>query len=463
MRPLEMDHAFVERPESLRNILAFWLLGLFNNSSYVIMIAGAVDISASAVGLVYLCAVLPGLILKVTAPYWFHHASYSVRALAAGIMMAGAYVLVALCSARSPQLLGVVLASLQGSLGEASCIALTSRYHSQSTITAWASGTGFAGVFGYAWVAVLRVIGRWTLKETLLAANITVAAWLLVFYILLEPPEARMVQIQALVDQDSDLVTAAMSALKGSPGVSRNRSLSTSLSAVQPLRLGDDEGDDVLQEPAPLLAGRSNPSSPIRRKQTLPKALGKASKIARMSARERLRRTVALWPYMVPLFIVYAAEYAMQTGAWTAIGFPVPSNSESRKRFYVYSNWTYQAGVFLSRSSGMLWRPSQNALWVMPTAQAAFLMFFLADAVWHFWYNWTLLLPCFMTGLLGGAVYVGAFNLIAREVEPQYREFSLAAASLADSAGIALADVAGILIQGCLFKANGIAGADFAC
>jgi hypothetical protein len=43
------------------------------------------------------------------------------------------------------------------------------------------------------------------------------------------------------------------------------------------------------------------------------------------------------------------------------------------------------------------------------------------------------------------------------------REFSLAAASLADSLGVALADVCGILIQGCLFKANGIPGADFAC
>lgn len=27
-----------------------------------------------------------------------------------------------------------------------------------------------------------------------------------------------------------------------------------------------------------------------------------------------------LWPYMVPLALVYFAEYAMQSGAWTAIG-----------------------------------------------------------------------------------------------------------------------------------------------
>lgn len=32
------------------------------------------------------------------------------------------------------------------------------------------------------------------------------------------------------------------------------------------------------------------------------------------------------------------------------------SSEQARKRFYVYSNWLYQAGVFASRSSGMLWQ-----------------------------------------------------------------------------------------------------------
>ena len=53
-----------------QNHVAFWLLGLLNNSSYVIMIAGANSISSAAVGLVYLCAVLPGVTLKASAPYW---------------------------------------------------------------------------------------------------------------------------------------------------------------------------------------------------------------------------------------------------------------------------------------------------------------------------------------------------------------------------------------------------------
>lgn len=39
-----------------------------------------------------------------------------------------------------------------------------------------------------------------------------------------------------------------------------------------------------------------------------------------MNFRQRLQATCRLWPYMVPLFLVYFAEYAMQSGTWTAIG-----------------------------------------------------------------------------------------------------------------------------------------------
>jgi hypothetical protein len=42
--------------------------------------------------------------------------------------------------------------------------------------------------------------------------------------------------------------------------------------------------------------------------------------VSSMTALQRLRAVAALWPYMVPLFSVYFAEYAMQSGTWTAIG-----------------------------------------------------------------------------------------------------------------------------------------------
>lgn len=55
---------------AMRDDLAFWLLGLINNSSYVIMMAFAKDILPSAVGVVFLADVAPTMIVKVSAPYW---------------------------------------------------------------------------------------------------------------------------------------------------------------------------------------------------------------------------------------------------------------------------------------------------------------------------------------------------------------------------------------------------------
>ena len=57
---------------------------------------------------------------------------------------------------------------------------------------------------------------------------------------------------------------------------------------------------------------------------------------------DKLRFTmVELWPYTIPLVVVYASEYAMQSGTWTAMGFPV-KDKDARADFYLYANLSYQ-------------------------------------------------------------------------------------------------------------------------
>jgi len=111
----------------------------------------------------------------------------------------------------------------------------------------------------------------------------------------------------------------------------------------------------------------------------------------------------------------------------------------------------------------MLFQADRLVLWLMPALQCLLLLFFAVDAVTYWWYGWTLMLPCFVTGLLGGAVYVNSFTLLSKEVEPALKEFSLSAACVADSLGIACADLTAIMIQGCLFRWQGLPGAAFSC
>ena len=124
-----------------------------------------------------------------------------------------------------------------------------------------------------------------------------------------------------------------------------------------------------------------------------------------MTIQQRLASTLSLWPYMVPLFVVYFAEYAMQSGVWAAMGFPITSEN-ARDDFYEYSNWMYQAGVLVSRSSGTVWKADMSALWAMPVLQMGLLLFFLLNAYYQLWYDWSILTLCFVVGLFGGAVRI---------------------------------------------------------
>lgn len=64
----------------------------------------------------------------------------------------------------------------------------------------------------------------------------------------------------------------------------------------------------------------------------------------------------------------------------------------------------YQVGVLVSRSSGMLWKANMKALWIMPSLQVVLLIFFVLDAYYQWWYDWSLLCLCFVVGIFGGAV-----------------------------------------------------------
>ena len=81
-------------------------------------------------------------------------------------------------------------------------------------------------------------------------------------------------------------------------------------------------------------------------------------------------------------------------GVWVTIG----TGAKVRHRFYEASNWCYQVGVFISRSSGLVYQASRRMLWLMPAAQVGLLALFIAVAaaqVMSFW----LLLPAFTAGV----------------------------------------------------------------
>lgn len=422
-------------PATARDAAAFFALGLANNAGYNVSLACANEISAGAVGQVFLAAVVPSLVIKASAPHWFRHVPYGVRALAAATLMASGFLLVALARSHALQLVGVGLVAAQSGLGEASCLALAGAYpHHRALLTAWASGTGASGMFGYAWVVLLHTVGGASLRSTLLASLCFPVAFLGAHFGMLRPPTSAAVPA-------ADAGDVALTPVAAAPTLSPR--------AAAAARSAEAEGLLEVGRPDSATGGRAAAGPPA---PALPAGVAATA-----------RHVATLWPYMVPLLVVYYAEYVCQAGVWAAISVGAPDDVKARDHFYKAANWAYQAGVFVSRSSGTLIHCSLRGLWAMPAAQAVLLAFFAAVAATRVAVGWWLLAPAVLVGLMGGGTYVHAFTLLAAASPPSLRELNLGAASVADAVGIALADASAVLVQGCLFRVNHVPGAAFKC
>lgn len=84
----------------------------------------------------------------------------------------------------------VILLSLCApGIGEASFLALTSHYQTQAVVSMWSSGTGFAGVFGYAWIVLFTSDFALDLSftVTMLAAMLLAILLLVTYFSILSP------------------------------------------------------------------------------------------------------------------------------------------------------------------------------------------------------------------------------------------------------------------------------------
>ena len=151
---------------------------------------------------------------------------------------------------------------------------------------------------------------------------------------------------------------------------------------------------------------------------------------------------------MLPLLLVYIAEYTINQGVAPTLLFPLPSTPFTHYRsFYPVYGTIYQAGVFLSRSSTPFIR--LHNLYLPSLLQCLNLALLIAQAMYPSLLGsvWVVFLVIFWEGLLGGAVYVNTFAEIGEKVAPERREFSLGATSVSDSAGICVAGFLGMVLE----------------
>ncbi|XP_060079208.1 battenin-like [Ylistrum balloti] len=162
----------------------------------------------------------------------------------------------------------------------------------------------------------------------------------------------------------------------------------------------------------------------------------KKSKRMVLTAKQKVALIVPLLKYMVPLMFVYFAEYFINQGLHEILYFNNIWLTKSEQ--YRWYQVDYQLGVFISRSSVNVIEIKK--LWLLPILQFINMGLLLLQVFYQFIPSiWIVLAIVLYEGLLGGAAFVNTFFRISKKVEPEYREFSMGVASMADSVGIAVA------------------------
>lgn len=197
----------------------------------------------------------------------------------------------------SVQLLGVCFSALQGGLGEASFLALSSFYDTPRALTAWSSGTGFAGIFGYAWVFFFKYVLGFSFRATLMMANLIILCWLYAYFWLLSKPNVPSGGGGgggASSDQAHDGAYSPLPLQQFAPSDSLNGSEPLHTSSVGGERGREEWGGSV---------GALSPDESLRVGEEVVE-----TRAAEMTMGQRLWFTLSLWRFTVPLMLVYFAE-----------------------------------------------------------------------------------------------------------------------------------------------------------
>ena len=164
---------------------------------------------------------------------------------------------------------------------------------------------------------------------------------------------------------------------------------------------------------------------------------------------------------MMPLLLVYVAEYTINQGVSPTLLFSLESSPFKHFRaFYPTYNAIYQLGVFVSRSSTPILRVRN--LYLPSILQVANLVFLILQALFNFIPSvYPIFFIIFWEGLLGGLVYVNTFAEILDTVPMEDREFSLGATSVSDSAGICIAGFMAMALEVSLCSYQVSGGRDY--
>jgi len=398
---------------------------LINNVLYVIILSAALDLVGPDIpkGVVLLADVIPSFATKLVAPYFIHLIPYEVRIFIFAALSAGGMLIISMTpsyidgGSTTAKLIGVLLASLSSGGGELSFLGLV-HYYGPFSLAAWGSGTGGAGLIGAGAYALATTSFGLSVKATLLTSAFLPIIMLISFFMILPLEPLRHGRRTVQVRDDDE--------------ISANQT---------------PEREGLLAPEDEVLA-------------YVPHGNKKADTWTLV--KHNLRRARSLFfPYMLPLLLVYIAEYTINQGVSPTLLFPLPKTPfEQYRAFYPAYNAIYQIGVFISRSSTPFFRI--HNLYLPSMLQVVNLVILIVQSLFGIIPSvYIVFVIIFWEGLLGGLVYVNTFAEISDKVEKKDREFSLSATTVSDSGGICIAGFISMAMEVWLCNRQVEAGRDW--
>lgn len=406
--------------------LAFFLLGLLNNALYVVILTSALELLPQGVptGLVALANIGPALIAKAIWPYALRgKVRYARRVWACTALSTAGILVVALLPTLGARLIGISMASFSSGLGELTFLQLCTTYgvvRAGRGVGWFASGTGAAGLFGAGAWWVVRPLGVKGGLSIMSSLPLFMAASY--FVVMPSVDELREWEGRKVFESRGGGYSAVPGAADDGEGDSQD---------------GSDVDDQQDNERARASTMDSlDPHGGAPTLTPLPRGLDEtiptSDKKVRLSFNEKMALLKPmLFPFILPLVLVYLAEYTINQGVAPTLLYPVPQPSRHLllswliKRlsdYYPLYQLTYQAFVFLSRSSiSLLGLPPipKNLLWAPAAVQMGILALLTSESLYA-WFRESLarslcLVFVGVEGLSGGYAYVSTFYQIGTD------------------------------------------------